>query len=424
MNMNIAIIGAGFTGLTAANSLILKGNTVEIFEMDKTPGGLAMGFKKNNWDWSLEKHYHHIFKSDSSILSLAKEIDTSFNFYRPNTSSLIDNHIIQLDSPEKLLQFSALSVPSRLRMGLVLGYLKYVVKWQDLEGFKAHDWLEKQLGREPYSILWEPLLKSKFGPYYKDISLAWFWARIKARSTKLGYPEGGFGHFADRLAEKAVSLGGKIHFDCQVDRIVPNGKTVTVFYKGKKSDFDAVIVTVSNALFAHLAQSLPEDYKKKLNEFKGIGALNIVLELKKEFLPKDVYWLNICDPSFPFLAVVEHTHFIDKSHYNNSNIVYIGNYLPSDHELFSLSKEKLLDRYHPYLDKIHSGYKNNLLDIHLFKVPFAQPIVTTSFSKKILPFNTPIPNLYLANMQQVYPWDRGTNYAVEMGRRIAKIIHT
>jgi len=284
--------------------------------------------------------------------------------------------------------------------------------------------LQKTLGRVPYGTLWEPLLKSKFGPYYKDISLAWFWARIKARSTKLGYPEGGFGHFADRLAEKVVSLGGKIHFDCPVDRIVPNDKTVTVYYKGKKSDFDVVIVTVSNALFAHLTPSLPEDYKKKLNEFKGIGALNIILELKKEFLPKDVYWLNICDSDFPFLAVVEHTHFIDKSHYNNSNIVYVGNYLPSDHELFSLSKEKLLDRYHPYLDKIHSGYKNNLFDIHLFKVPFAQPIVTTNFSKKILPFNTPIPNLYLANIQQVYPWDRGTNYAVEMGKRIVNTVHT
>jgi len=137
--MNIAIIGAGFTGLTAANASILKGDTVEIFEMDKTPGGLAMGFKKNNWDWSLEKHYHHIFTSDSSILNLAKEIDTPFNFYRPNTSSLIDNHIIQLDSPEKLLQFGALSVPSRLRMGAVLGYLKYVAKWQSLEQYTAHE---------------------------------------------------------------------------------------------------------------------------------------------------------------------------------------------------------------------------------------------------------------------------------------------
>jgi hypothetical protein len=35
---------------------------------------------------------------------------------------------------------------------------------------------------------------------------------------------------------------------------------------------------------------------------------------------------------------------------------------------------------------------------------------------------TPLPGLYLASMSQVYPWDRGTNYAVEMGRRTARML--
>jgi len=30
--------------------------------------------------------------------------------------------------------------------------------------------------------------------------------------------------------------------------------------------------------------------------------------------------------------------------------------------------------------------------------------------------------LYLANMQQVYPWDRGTNYAVEIGEKVVKLV--
>jgi hypothetical protein len=36
-------------------------------------------------------------------------------------------------------------------------------------------------------------------------------------------------------------------------------------------------------------------------------------------------------------------------------------------------------------------------------------------------FKTPLKNVFLANMEQVYPWDRGTNYAVELGQKIARI---
>ena len=147
----------------------------------------------------------------------------------------------------------------------------------------------------------------------------------------------------------------------------------------------------------------------------------MVMELDTPFLPQNVYWLNICDETYPFLAVVEHTHYIDRSHYGGSHIVYVGNYLPSDHRYFTFSDEELLKEYHSSLDSISPGYKKHVQSITVFRVPFAQPIVTKNFSIKILPFQTPLRNVYLANMQQVYPWDRGTNFAVEMGNRVSNL---
>jgi len=416
--MHIAIVGAGFTGLTAAYYLQKQGHTATIFEKDVKPGGLAMGFQKKGWDWPLEKHYHHIFTSDNDIRNLASEIGVSFRFSRPNTSAFIDGQILQLDSPLKLLQFSKLSISERLRMASVLVYLKYISSWQRIEKYTAHDWLQKYLGRVPYGTLWEPLLIGKFGPYYKDISLSWFWARIKARTTQLGYPNGGFQHFADILAQKIVDYGGSIQYQAQVEEIGETFLTVN----HQRIQADAVLVTVPNRVFMTLAQTLPGEYTDKLQSFKGIGAVNMIMECDHPFLPDHVYWLNICDESFPFLAVVEHTNYIDKSHYNNKHIVYIGNYLPADHRYFSLSDKELLDEYHPALAQIFPEYRTYLRGFTVFRELFAQPIVTSDFSKKILPFKTPLANVYLANMQQVYPWDRGTNYAVEMGIRAAQHI--
>lgn len=424
--MRIGIIGAGFTGLSAALKLQEAGHTVYLFEKEAIPGGLAIGFQQQNWEWALEKHYHHIFTSDSAIRSLADSVNHRFNFYRPNTSSLIDSEILQLDAPTKLLLFPKLSVRERLRMAAVLGYLRYLADWRQLEQYKAHDWLKKMLGEKGYMMLWEPLLRTKFGSYYKDISLAWFWARIKARSTELGYPDKGFQGFAETLAQKIIKQKGSITYSCNVTKLESKQGThiLSIQTNGKKEqeEFDQILVTVPNIIFASIAPELPDEYKKQLRAFKGIGAVNMVLELSKPMLPDNVYWLSICDKEYPFLAVVEHTNFIDKSHYGNNHIVYVGNYLPHGHKYFSLSKEELLKEYDPYLKRLNPEYNKSILNTFTFPAPFAQPIVTQNFSKYILPFETPIRGVYLANMQQVYPWDRGTNFAVQTGEKAAQVI--
>ncbi len=417
--MHIAIIGAGFTGLSAAYELQKENIDITVYEKESEPGGLAIGYKKEEWDWALEKHYHHIFTSDKAIRDLAKQIGVEFQFYRPNTSSFVDGRIYQLDSPLKVMEFPKLSIAERIRMGAVLGYLRYVADWKEIEQFKAHEWLLKSMGERAYRMLWEPLMVSKFGPFYKDISLAWFWARVKARSPQLGYPEGGFQNMVEVLAEKIEERGGVIRYNTPTHKLAQkDGKTV-VKINGATYEYDAVIVTVPNILFSKMTPDLPDEYHEKLLSFEGIGAVNMVLEMDKPFFDTDVYWLSICEKEYPFLAVVEHTNLIEKEHYNNRHIVYVGNYLPHDHEYFSKSPEELLEIYDPYLKKLNSKYRSALKDITVFKVPFAQPIVTPNFSEKVLPFDTPIENMYLANIQQVYPWDRGTNFAVDMGRQVA-----
>ena len=424
--MNIAIIGAGFTGLAAAIELQKKGHTVTLFEREPIPGGLAIGFKQPEWEWSLEKHYHHIFTTDSDIRAMAAEVGVDFTFPYPSTSWLIGEEIHRVDSPMRLLSFPKLPIIDRLRMAFVLGLFKVIPYSKWLEETTAHEWLPKVMGQKGYNMFWEPLLVAKFGEYFKDISLAWFWARIKARSPKLGYPEGGFQQLVDKAAEYVEKKGATFFYNSSVTNIENTDDNVTLEVEkdGSKSkyEFDQVLVTVPNIFFNNMAPSLPVDYKDKLLSFKGIGAVNMVLELDAPFFTSDVYWLSICNKNYPFLAVVEHTHFIDKKHYNNRHLVYVGNYLSTDHRYFSLTKEELLKEYDAHLKKLCPDYDKHLKNTYIFKVPFAQPVVTKNFSEKILPFETPMQNVFLANMQQVYPWDRGTNYAVELGKKVAGVM--
>lgn len=417
--MKIAIIGAGFTGLTAAHELLKRGHEVTIFEKDGKPGGLAIGYQEKGWDWTLEAFYHHWFTNDDAVLNLAKELHYPVLIRRPKTSSFIDGEIFQLDSPLTFLTFPKLSVVQRLRMAAVLGALRYNPFWKVLERFTAADVLPKTMGQKPYHILWEPLLRNKFGNFTPTISLAWFWARVTKRTPSLAYPEGGFLRFAETLASAVEKKGGTILYNADITEIKEGDGAVTL---GKQGGFDKVIVTLPSFAFLKLAPQLPEKYQRSLTKLQGIGAVVLVMRLKRPFFIDKTYWLNVCDTTAPVLAIVEHTNFMDKKHYNDEHLIYLGNYLPKEHTYFSLSAEELLKEFDPYLRRINPHYKDALIGVKKFSVPFAQPIIPVNYSKDVPSFDTPLTNVYLANMQQVYPWDRGTNYAVELGQKIASYI--
>lgn len=424
--MNIAIIGAGFTGLAAGYRLSKQGHNVTIFEKDSKPGGLAIGYKEKEWEWTLEEHYHHWFTNDSHVLNLAKEINHEVLIRRPLTSVFVEDHIYQFDSPKSIMLFPKLSLSDRIRMAATVGAIRLNPFWKQLEGVNASKFLPKVMGQDAYKMIWEPLFINKFGTYADQVSLAWFWARIKKRTPSLAYPAGGFLKFAQAVSEKIIDLGGELNFNSEIITLKKEKKGILLRIRENNkektySDFDKVIVTLPSSLFTKIAPQLPTSYKDSLARLKSLGATNLVLRLNKKFFSDRTYWLSVCDTSSPIMAIVEHTNFMDRSHYNNEHIVYLGNYLSPDHPNFTKSKEELLSLYDPYLKKINPVYKKNLIDYKIFKAPFAQPIIPPHYSRMIPSHTTPLQNVYLANIEQVYPWDRGTNYAVETGEKVAKI---
>jgi protoporphyrinogen oxidase len=421
--MNIAIIGAGFTGLSAAYQLVKQGHDVTVFEKDPQPGGLAIGYQEKGWEWTFEKHYHHWFTNDTFILDLAKELGQEVLIKTPKTSIYLDNKIFQLDSPAALLKFNKLSLPERIQMGTALALLRYNPFWKPLEKIQATKVLPKMIGERAWKMIWEPQLRNKMGEYSDEISLVFFWTRVSKRTTSLAYPAGGFLAFAQKIVKAAENKGAKFHFNAEIATLTQDENGKILLKTNKKTQlFDKAIVTLPSFMFLKLTPQLPDSYKEKLIRLRGLGATDLVLRLKKPFLPDNTYWLSICEKDSRVLVIVEHTNIMDKKHYNNEHLVYVGNYPKIDDPKFTMTKEELLTYYDPVLKKLNPDYRKNIIGYELFKAPFAQPIVPTNYSKMVPPMTTPLSNVFLANIEQVYPWDRGTNYAVELGEKVAKLI--
>lgn len=412
--MKIAIIGGGFSGLTTGYYLSQKNYKVVIFEKCSKLGGLAGSFKEKNWQWPLEFYFHHLFPSDKQAIMLAQKlgIKEKIFFCQPKSSIFRNGQIFQFDTPLSVLKSPALSFKQKLRMGLVTAYLKFVSSWQNLEKVTAEDWLKKYYGQRSYQVFWEPLLKAKFSHQANLVSMSWFWARVKKRTARLGYFEGGFQTLIDHLAEQIKAKQGKIILNSEI-------KKLPDIYR--YDQFDKVIATVPPPTLLKIVPGLPLEYQGKINKLAIIGALNLVLVLKEKFLTDNTYWLNINESDFPFVAVVEHTNFIDPQYYGGDHIVYVGGYYPPNHPFFKMTKEKILKEFLPYLKKINPYFDFKLLTLNfeLFTNLYAQPVIPTSYSKLIPSFRTPVPNLFLATMHHIYPWDRGVNYAIELGRKLA-----
>ena len=423
--MKIAIIGAGYNGMVAAFDLKKAGHEITIFESAEYVGGLASGFKEPHWDWSVEKFYHHWFQSDSEMLGLIRELglEDKVRFPRPLTVMLYENKWYPFDSISKALLFPGLGFGlNKIRFGFVGLFLRLTKNWRALEKVTADQWMLKYAGKQVYEQMWKPLLIGKFGPYYKDVNMAWMWARIHARTTRLGTFEGGFQKFADLFAEKLRGLSVEIRLKAQIKYIKRDQASAGLTVDGES--FDKVLVTTSPNLMAKLCPDLPENYLKGLLDLKSMGALVMTLALKHSISKDGYYWFNVPkDEGYPFLALVEHTNFVPKENFGGDHIVYAGDYLEMGHEYFSMSDDELLDRFIPAFQKFNPEFSRDWVKkIWVHKTNYAQPVPLVNHSKNIPEIQTPIEGLYFASMSQVYPWDRGTNFAVEIGRKAARMM--
>jgi protoporphyrinogen oxidase len=419
-----AVLGAGALGLTVALRLAQQGRRVVVYEREPLPGGLAAGFEIEPGIW-LEKFYHHIFRTDHTARALISELGLGpdLRWHRPTTATLRNERRWQLDSVPSLLRFGPLAPVDRLRMGAGLAFLRALPGPAPLEGRRAANWIRAVMGAAAYETVWGPLLVGKFGATADEIAMPWFWARVHDRTAQLGYLTGGFQRLYETLASRIRDAGGDLRMRTTVEavergrggRVVrstgPDGTTT-------EEEFGRVISTLPTRATCRLVSDLPADYRARYDWGQAYGAHCLILALDRPLT--DVYWLNITDPGFPFMALVEHTNMRDPREYGGRHLVYLGTYRPMSDPIFTTDTEVLFSMAAPFLARVNRAFDPSwVTGTWAFGAPFAQPIVTVEYRDHIPPFETPIPALYVANMFQVYPHDRGQNYSIKLAERLA-----
>ena len=434
MSTSIAVIGGGLTGLVAARELAKAGHRVTVFEAFAEVGGLAAGFPLHGT--SLEKTYHHIFLTDTDIRSLVDELGIQDTLVWKDSSMGVyyGGAMYPFGTAGQLLGFKPLPFIDRIRLGLIALYLQKTKNWKRFIPVPAAQWMRKACGANAYRVMWEPLLQGKFHRYAQHVSMAWLWARIHTRANskpnplakeQLGYFQGGFAVIVDALMSDLQKRGVVVKTSVPVQELRSSDTGCEVVLKsGDTQRFDKVIVTAPSGVFASLIEKQPQAdaaYLQKLRSIDYLGAVCMVFTSSQSL--SKFYWTNVNDLASPFLVFVQHTNLMPTQDYEGRQVYYIGTYVPHDHPYFTQTDAEITDEWFAGLKKVFPDFDRRAVEqIHLFRLKNAQHVVDCAYAQKIPDFRTPLPGIFLSNFSQIFPEDRGTNFAVRDGRKIASLV--
>lgn len=420
----VAVIGAGAMGLAAAYHLVKRGHSVDVFEADKVPGGMAAHFDLDGL--SIERFYHFVCKADRPTFELLDELGLSGAMrWRPTSMGYFYNgKLYPWGDPVSLLTFPHLSLASKIRYGLMAFLATKRTDWSKLDTITAEKWLRDWCGEAAWKVLWEKLFTLKFFEFSGKVSAAWMWTRLKRVGTsrrnlfqeELGYIEGGSETLVKRLVERITAMGGRIHLGRPAEEVhIENRAVAGVTANGVREAFDHVISTMPLPLVPTLMPSLPFAIKDAYARLENIGVVCVVHKLKRSVTQN--FWLNTNDPAIAVPGIVEFSNLRPV----DAHVVYVPYYMPITHPKFALSDAALIDESFGYLRKVNPAIQpEDRIASAVGRLKYAQPICPPGFLKMLPPIAGEIRGLQIADTSSYYPEDRGISEGVRVAREMAE----
>jgi len=426
---DVVIVGAGFTGLTSGYVLSKMGYKVVVVDADSTSGGLAGTFHFND-DVRLEKFYHHWFNNDVFVPELVKELGLEGDVITlpTNTGMYFNGRLWKLSTPLDLLRFTALPLIDRVRLGLLVFQVRRIKDWRSIEHLSIREWLESLAGKRVYDVVWKPLIESKFSVYADVVNAVWMWKKLVLRGStrndkggeELAYFKGGFGRLADAMADAIKANGGEVRLGTKVTGVAVQGQAISHIettsgdISGKQFLFTPAFPIIADML----QNAADEQWIATLRRIKYLGNMCLVLRLNHSL--SSTYWLNVNDPGFPFVGVIEHTNFDSPDNYNGTHIAFLSRYLAKEDPVWEYDDEQYVEFALTHLKRMFPEMDRSwVVEYKVWRADYAQPITERNYSKYVPGRATPFENGFISTMAQIYPEDRGTNYAIREGREVA-----
>jgi len=427
---HVGILGGGITGLTTAFYLLRAGCKVTILEARPQLGGLATYFNFGPFYW--DKFYHCILTSDLPLLQLIEDLGLSeeLRWTETKVGFFTDGHLHSMTTSMDFLRFPAISLWEKFRLGLGILHVSRIKDGLKLEQQPIGSWLTRIFGKGNYQKLWEPLLKCKLGSARDQASASFIWATIRrlystreknaSKKERLGYVRGGYHTVFARLIKEIEDIGGIIVTGAPVEQIFKSEEKLTVTACNRIWNFDYVVATTPNSVFAQMAPELDGSYRARLEKMRYMGMVCAVLLLKRRVTP--YYCTNITE-DLPFTGIIEMTNLISLEETGERHLAYLPKYTSPGDPLFSASDDQIWDLFYSSLKRVVPDLKDDEVEKHfIFRERLVQPIPVLNYSELVPEMETNVPNLLLANTTQIVNSTLNNNEMVKIAGKAVEMV--
>jgi protoporphyrinogen oxidase len=426
------VIGAGMSGLAAADALSRQGLGVTILEASDAVGGLARSVIVEGEP--VEPYYHHVFPQDGETRAALRELgmDATLQWRHASMAILHRGHVYPFDGPTDLLSFSALSLPSRVRFGAATVAQVLRRDSRRMDGTAVSRDAPRWFGKSGYATIWRPMLEAKFGPHAPDVAMAWLVARIrqragarKATGDRLGYIRGGTGALASTYARRIAIRGVRLLLSARVSslRWLDGMWIATITSPDGNAEIAAprVIACVSGPVLARLVD-LPAPYAAAVAAIPFRGIVCVLVELT-ESLSRH-YWVNVTDQlGLGCVGIIEHTNLVGSERYGGRRLVYLAHYVDRTDPGWTATADELVEPILPAFRSLNPRFREDwIVNATVARDPFAQPVPLAGGPMATLTMEPGLPGLVHASMAHVYPDDRGVSKALALGGRAAQLV--
>jgi protoporphyrinogen oxidase len=396
----IGVVGGGIAGLAAAHRLQGHGHDVQVFEASEDLGGLAATYETGGD--RIEKFYHHLSKSEETIVELAEELGLGerIEWRIGKNAYYVDGVVHPMDTAWQILAYPHLSVYDKFRLGmLVLGVdvrggipsRGTYDDFTDFEDVPIEDFLLEHTTRGVFEGFFLPLLEAKFGDRWREVSAAWLLGRVRFRGERdllrgeiLGYPDGGFAPLLDALVEDvgrdAITTGARVTgLATRGGRV--DSLTVETGDGGdgqRRHDVDGVVIAaMPTVLEALTGYECAIDFQ---------GTVCSVISVDEPLT--DTYWLNIADDA-PFGALIEHTNFVPPDRYGGEHLLYAASYVQSlDAELWNADDESVEATWLDGIEDLFPGFDRDAVNwIRTARNPRTAPVYERGYLDMVVPYD-------------------------------------
>lgn len=341
----IAVIGSGFSGLSAAAYLSKQGHDVEVFEKNASPGGRARTFSEKgymfdmgpSWYWMpdvFEKFFHD-FGYDVKDLYELKLLDPGFTIVYSDEAINIPadysalRRLFESIEPGSSTQLDLFMKEAKIKYDLGINNLVYK------PGLSLNEFLDKDILSNVMRLQVFTSFASHVNKYFSNPKLKALmefpvlflgampsetpalYSLMNYAGLKLGtwYPKGGFGTVINAMVKIAEEQGVKFHFNAPVKEIVVHkSKVRSLVVEGNEYALDGIVAAAD---YHHIEEKLiPNAYKNYTEQYWE----------KKTFAPSClIYYVGLKKK----IKIDHHTLFFEEDLSQHSKEIYKDPQWPS-----------------------------------------------------------------------------------------------